>query len=239
MGILDELNLDRQIKSKAEYKERLQLLQLELLQLQTCLIPSRKNLILIFEGPDAAGKGGSIKRLTERLDPRLIKVYSIGKPTHEEYQHHYMWRFWQKLPKHGEMVIFDRSWYGRVLVERVEGFATKEEWLRAYDEINQFEKLLCDGGSIICKFYIQVSKDEQLKRFKIRETEPYKRWKMNDEDWRNREKWDEHNEAAEAMLKKTDKNYAPWYVIEGNCKNHARIKIIQHVIKRLKREVGE
>src|SRR5690606_35593818 len=154
-------------------------------------------LIILFEGPDAAGKGGAIKRVVERLDPRLLRVNSIVKPTQEEYLHHYLWRFWSKLPQTGQSVIFDRSWYGRVLVERVEGFATEKEWKRAYGEINDLERMLCDNGAIIVKFYLHISKDEQLMRFRRREADPYKHWKINEEDWRNRRKWNEHNAAAE------------------------------------------
>jgi polyphosphate kinase 2 (PPK2 family) len=233
MGLLDSLDLSRRIDSKSEYREKLKSLQLELLHLQRQLLESKRTLVLVFEGPDAAGKGGIIKRVVERLDPRHIKVWSVVKPTPEEYQHHYMWRFWNKLPKHGEISIFDRSWYGRVLVERVEGFATRAEWQRAYEEINQFEKLLVDDGTVLCKFYVHITKEEQLSRFEAREADPYKRWKINDEDWRNREKWDQHNEAAEDMFRKTNTKYAPWNLIEGNFKWHARIKVLKLVIKYL------
>ncbi len=154
-----------------------------------------------MEGPDASGKGGAIKRLVERLDPRLVKSIQSSSPR-PEYRHHYMWRFWNKLPSYGEAAIFDRSWYGRVLVERVEHFATDDEWKRAYREINEFERQLTDDGVILVKLYLHVTKDEQLSRFKRRASDPYKHWKISDEDWRNRKKWDQHVEAAEDISKR-------------------------------------
>lgn len=237
MGLLEELDLERQIESKADYKKELKALQLELLHIQHALKENKRNVVCVFEGPDAAGKGGVIKRMVERLDPRIVRVYSIIKPTPEEYEHHYMWRFWNKLPKYGEIAVFDRSWYGRVLVERVEGFATPDEWKRAYDEINQFEKTLSDDGTIFGKFYLHITKDEQLRRFEAREADPYKRWKINDEDWRNREKWDEHNVAAEDMFQKTGTEHAPWNLIEANYKWYARIKVLKLMIKTLAAEL--
>jgi polyphosphate kinase 2 (PPK2 family) len=238
MGLLDELDLNRQI-TKDEYKEKLAKYQLEMLHRQRLLDEQKRSVILVFEGPDAAGKGGVIKRVTEKLDPRKVRVYSIVKPTPEEYAHHYLWRFWNKLPKVGEMVIFDRSWYGRVLVERVEEFATKKEWRRAYEEINNFEKLLVDGGTILLKFYLHISKEEQLLRFKRREADPYKHWKINEEDWRNREKWDLHNEAAEEMFKLTSTAYAPWTLVEGNFKWYARVKVLKTIARVLEKELGD
>ena len=236
MGRLDELDLNKQFESKEIYKEKMKKYQLQLIHMQRNLINSKRNLVLVFEGPDAAGKGGVIKRTVQRLDPRNIRVYSVVKPTPEEYEHPYLWRFWNKVPGHGEIAIFDRSWYGRVLVERVEGFATKDEWKRAYDEINGFEQQLANEGSIIMKFFIYVDKDEQLLRFKARQEDPYKHWKINDEDWRNREKWDQHNEAAEEMFEKTDTEWAPWNIVEGNFKWHARVHVMKTIVKRLKHE---
>ncbi len=209
------------------YKPQLKEAQLELLNFQRELTETRSSLILVFEGPDAAGKGGAIKRVVERLDPRLIRVHSIVKPTEEEYQRHYLWRFWNKLPPYGHLTIFDRSWYGRVLVERVEGFATEKEWRRGYQEINDFERLLTDDGAIILKFYLHISKEEQLYRFKRREADPYKHWKINDEDWRNRKKWDDHNSAAEDMFEKTSTEAAPWHVIPANFKWFARVRVVR------------
>ncbi len=210
-----------------DYKPQLKEAQLELLNFQRELTETRSSLVLVFEGPDAAGKGGAIKRVVERLDPRLSRVHSIVKPTEEEYQRHYLWRFWNKLPPYGQMTIFDRSWYGRVLVERVEGFATEKEWRRAYQEINDFERLLTDDGTIILKFYLHISKDEQLYRFKRREGDPYKHWKINDEDWRNRKKWDDHNSAAEDMFEKTSTDLAPWHVVPANFKWFARVRVVR------------
>jgi polyphosphate kinase 2 (PPK2 family) len=239
MGLLDKLDLNRQLEDKSDYKDRLKALQLDLLLLQRKLHETQRSVVMVFEGPDAAGKGGVIKRIVEKLDPRLVRVWSIVKPTPEEYQHHYMWRFWSKLPKSGEMAIFDRSWYGRILVERVEGFAKNEEWKRAYSEINDFERSLTDGGTIFAKFYLHIDKEEQLKRFETRQGDPYKRWKINDEDWRNREKWEAHNSAAEDMFAKTGTKWAPWHVIEANYKWHARIKILKLLVKRLGSELDD
>lgn len=233
MGLLDELDLSRQIDDKEKYRAKLLEYQKRLLAHQRPLMESKRNLILVFEGPDAAGKGGVIKRLLEKLDPRNVRVYSIVKPTPEEYAHHYMWRFWQKMPPHGEIGVFDRSWYGRVLVERVEGFASKKEWKRAYEEIRNLEKMLVDDGTILMKFYLHITKDEQLARFKRREADPLKHWKINEEDWRNREKWDQHNEAAEEMFEQTSTDAAPWVLIEGNYKWHARVKVLRSVVKTL------
>jgi polyphosphate kinase 2 (PPK2 family) len=220
-------DLEHKSIEESEYKPKLKEAQLKLLNLQHELAEAKRSLVVVFEGPDAAGKGGAIRRVTERLDPRLLRVHSIVKPTAEEYQHHYLWRFWNKLPPCGQSVIFDRSWYGRVLVERVEGFATERQWKRAYDEINEFERLLSDDGAVIAKIYLHISKDEQLFRFKRRESDPYKHWKINDEDWRNRRKWDEHNKAAEDMFEKTSTEDAPWVVVAANYKWFARVRIVR------------
>ncbi len=222
-------DLDHKSLEESEYKPKLKEAQLELLNFQRELTETKSSVILIFEGPDAAGKGGAIKRVVERLDPRLVRVHSVVKPTEEEYQHHYLWRFWNKLPPFGQMTIFDRSWYGRVLVERVEGFATEKEWRRAYQEINDFERLLADDGVILLKFYMHISKDEQLYRFKRREADPYKHWKINDEDWRNRKKWTEHNQAAEETFEKTSTDVAPWHVIPSNFKWFARVRVVRTI----------
>jgi AMP-polyphosphate phosphotransferase len=228
-------DLEHKSVEEDDYKPKLKELQLKLLNQTRELSEVKRSLIIVFEGPDAAGKGGAIKRIAERLDPRLLRVHSIVKPTAEEYHHHYMWRFWNKLPPTGQTVIFDRSWYGRVLVERVEGFATEKEWKRAYDEVNEFERLLTDGGAIIVKFYLHISKDEQLFRFKRREADPYKHWKINDEDWRNRRKWDEHNEAAEEMFEKTSTEDAPWNIVAANYKWFARVKVLKSLVETLDR----
>jgi polyphosphate kinase 2 (PPK2 family) len=228
-------DLEHKSIEEEEYKPKLKEQQLRLLNLTRELSESKRSLIVIFEGPDAAGKGGAIKRLVERLDPRLLRVHSIVKPTAEEYQHQYLWRFWNKLPPYGQTVIFDRSWYGRVLVERVEGFATEKEWKRAYQEINQYEQLLADDGAILVKLYLHISKEEQLFRFKRREADPYKHWKINDEDWRNRRKWDEHNSAAEDMFQRTSTDDAPWTVVAANYKWHARVKVVKSVVDALEK----
>ena len=236
---LHRLDLDKQIREKSDYREKLRGLQLKLLHAQRLLQDTPKNLILVFEGPDAAGKGGVIKRMTERLDPRLVRVWSIVKPTEEEKKHHYLWRFWGKIPGSGETAIFDRSWYGRVLVERVEGFAKKEEWKRAYREINELERTLVDSGSIIMKFFLHITKSEQLRRFERRAADPYKHWKISEEDWRNRRKWNEHLEAADEMFARTNSRVAPWNLIEGNYKWFARIKVMKLLVKRLEQEFGD
>jgi AMP-polyphosphate phosphotransferase len=230
--VLDELDQNKSVDQE-EYRTKIKEYQLRLLNLQRALMETRHNLIVVVEGPDAGGKGGAIKRLVEKLDPRTFRVYSVVKPTQEEYQHHYLWRFWNKLPPYGQIAIFDRSWYGRVLVERVEGFATSIEWKRAYREINEFERLLAEDGSLIVKAYLHITKDEQLARFKSREADPLKHWKITEEDWRNRRKWGEHNEAAEAMFEQTWTHYAPWTVVEANYKWYARLKFLRATIRTL------
>jgi polyphosphate kinase 2 (PPK2 family) len=228
---LDALDQNQPVDD-AEYKPRLKEYQLRLIKLQLKLAANNKHsLILVAEGPDAAGKGGAVKRLVEKLDPRTVRVYSTIKPTDEENRHHYLWRFWNKLPPRGQIAIFDRSWYGRVLVERVEGFATEAQWKRAYRELNEFERLLLDDGTVILKFYFHVTKEEQLTRFKRREADPSKSWKISDEDWRNRRRWDEHNAAAEEMFERTSTPGAPWRLIAGNYKWHARLEMLHETIQ--------
>lgn len=233
-GILDALD-QQQVLDEREYRDKLKEAHTRLLHLQRGLVEARRPLIVVVEGPDAAGKGGAIKRLVERLDPRSIRVYSIVKPTAEEYAMHYMWRFWTKLPPRGHTAIFDRSWYGRVLVERVEGFAKPEEWKRAYREICEFERTLADDGAIIVKLFLQITKDEQLVRFKKREADPLKHWKISDEDWRNRGKWDQHVRAAEDMFRLTSAPHAPWHVIAANSKWFTRLQVLRLVLKSLER----
>lgn len=229
--------LEHKSLREADYKKQLKKEQLRLLNLQLRLAEKKSSVVVVFEGPDAAGKGGAIKRLVERLDPRLIKVYSIVKPTNEEYQHPYLWRFWNKLPPYGQMAIFDRSWYGRVLVERVEKFATPAEWKRAYREINAFEQALVDDGSLLIKFYLHITKEEQLLRFQRRQADPYKHWKINGEDWRNREHWDEYNAAAEEMFARTSPPGAPWTVIGADFKWQARLKVVKTVAERVEKRL--
>jgi len=232
---LEALNQECSL-DKEDYKSRLKDAQLRLLKAQLALRDINRAVIVVFEGPDAAGKGGAIRRISEKLDPRTCRVYSIVKPTPDEYSHHYMRRFWLRLPSYGQIGIFDRSWYGRVLVERVESFATQTEWKRAYDEINTFEKLLTDDGSIIVKIFLQITKDEQLRRFKKRQEDPYKHWKISDEDWRNREKWDQHIASAEDMFRRTSTPHAPWNVIPANYKWFARVETLRILSERLEKE---
>lgn len=235
--MLETLDLTAEL-SNDEYRVQLQPLQNELYSLQIQAHEQRVPLIIVYEGWDASGKGGNIRRLTERLDPRFLTVTQIGKPTPEELAHHYLWRFWTKLPARGDMVIFDRSWYGRVLVERIEGFATEAEWKRAYDEINQFEKLLTDDGTIIIKFWLQISFEEQLHRFEARLQDATKRWKMTDEDWRNRGKWPEYEAAAEDMFRRTS-DPVPWTLVEAEDKRWARIKVLRSVVDELRRRLPD
>jgi polyphosphate kinase 2 (PPK2 family) len=233
---LDALDQNQSISTEVFSKE-LKQYQLGLLKYQLELKESKRSVIVVVEGPDAAGKGGAIKRMVEFLDPRLVRVYSIVKPTQEELDHHYLWRFWSKIPPRGNLVIFDRSWYGRVLVERVEKFATEAEWKRAYTEINEFEKTLIDGGAIIIKIFMMITKKEQLRRFKQRESEPFKHWKINEEDWRNRRKWKQHNDAAALMFHKTDTKIAPWNVIPSNYKWYARVQFAKIVYQAIAKEL--
>lgn len=234
--MLNSLDLSQKYGDKKEYKRYLEIYQLRLLHLQYLLLEKGIPLILVFEGWDAAGKGGVIKRFTEKLDPRGYQVHSIAAPNEIEKNYHYLWRFWNRLPKKGQIAVFDRSWYGRVLVERVEAFAKPKEWKRAYEEINQFEKTLTDDGAIILKFWLHISKDEQLKRFKERENNPFKKWKITEEDWRNREKWEEYVPVIEEMIEKTNQEHAPWYVIEAEYKWHARVKVLKSIVEFLEKK---
>jgi PPK2 family polyphosphate:nucleotide phosphotransferase len=221
-----------------KYREKMREEHLRLLRMQHALKEAKRSVLIVVEGPDAAGKGGTIKRLVERLDPRHLRVYSVVKPTEEEYAHHYMWRFWSKLPRRGEMAIFDRSWYGRVLVERVEGFCSRTEWRRAYREINEFEKLLHDDGTILVKFWLQITKQEQMARFKKRAADPMKNWKITPEDWRNRNRWNTYIKAAEDMFAYTSPDFAPWHVVPANYKWYARVKVLKTVADRLSEALG-
>lgn len=238
MGRLDELDMGLKL-SKSEEAERLEAgwERLEVLRLALGgKLEGYGNgppVCILFEGWDASGKGGAIKRLVAQIDPRHVRVVQFAAPTVDEKRHHFLWRFWPVLPGWGGMAILDRSWYGRVLVERVEGFAERAEWLRAYDEINSFERSLVDEGTILIKFWLHVSEAEQLKRFKRRENNPLKAWKLTDEDRRNREKRPEYEEALEDMFARTDQPYAPWDVIAGESKRFARVSVIETVIQRI------
>ncbi|MDQ2631845.1 MAG: UDP-galactose-lipid carrier transferase [Actinomycetota bacterium] len=234
MGRLDEADLTRSLGREEEAEglkregDRLAQLRLTLGGLiGECKVGPP--LMTVFEGWDASGKGGAIKRLTNPLDPRHVRVSQFAAPTSDEKRHHFLGRFWPALPGWGGMTIFDRSWYGRVLVERVEGFATEEQWKRAYGEINDFERTLADEGAIIVKFWLHVSPEEQLKRFEAREKDPLKSWKLTDEDWRNREKRSQYEEAVEEMLERTDDSHARWHVVAGDSKRFARVEVMRLV----------
>ena len=222
-----------------EYKAAVKEAQKKLHKLQYELYRKGIPMVIAFEGWDAAGKGGSIRRLTSALDPRGFTVVPIASPTAEEKEHHHMWRFWKALPKNGDMRIFDRTWYGRAMVERLEGFCTEAQWKRCYEEFNLFERDLHEAGTILCKFWLHISPEEQLMRFNRRAANPEKQWKLSDEDWRNREKWDQYEEAINDMLQKTNTAYAPWTVVEADNKHYARIKVLTTVIEAIEKRLGE
>ena len=191
------------------------------------------SLLTVFEGIDAAGKGGSIRRITGALDARFYEVIATAAPTEEERAQPYLWRFWRHMPRLGRLAIFDRSWYGRVLVERVEGFCSQSDWMRAYSEINDFEEQLIRNRTVLVKFWLSISKEEQLKRFKEREAIGFKRFKLTADDWRNREKWDQYENAVCDMIDRTGTEIAPWTLVEANDKNYARIKVLKTLCNRL------
>jgi polyphosphate kinase 2 (PPK2 family) len=233
MPQLDDIKKHPELKDKKEYEDRLEKYQLRMLRLQQKMHQRGRRAIVAFEGWDAAGKGGTIRRLTEKLDPRGFKVYPIAAPRPDEQARHYLWRFWQKIPVPGEIAVFDRTWYGRVLVERVEKLASKDEWRRAYEEINQFEKQLTDAGCPIVKFFLHITKKEQLRRFEEREKNPYKNWKIGPEDWRNRKKWSQYEKAIDDMFERTDTGTAPWIPIASNRKWYARTEVLKRVVDHL------
>jgi polyphosphate:AMP phosphotransferase len=235
--ILDHVNLQHELKHN-EYKKQLAMYQLKLNQLAWAAWKKKVYSVAVFEGWDAAGKGSAIRRVNTALDARLYRVISIAAPTDEERAHHYLWRFWRHIPRAGYMTIYDRSWYGRVLVERVEGFASESQWMRAYKEIGDFEEQLCEHGMVLSKFWIHISQDEQLKRFKERENTPWKQYKITDEDWRNREKWDQYKAAVNDMVARTSTSYAPWFLIPGNDKKYARVEILKTLCTRLEAALG-
>ena len=216
--------------SKEEYREQIDRLQKEMRDVQYMLYEKKSPLILVYEGWDAAGKGGNIKRVIQQLDPTGYEINTTAAPTDLEFKHHYLWRFWREVPKTGHISIYDRSWYGRLMVERVEGFASNKDVKRAYDEIRDFETSLTNFGGIVIKFFIHISKDEQLARFEARQEDENKVWKITDEDWRNREKWNQYEEAINDMISKTSTEDAPWYVINGNSKRYARLKAMEIII---------
>ena len=201
-------------------------------------VSEKDPVVIAYEGWDAAGKGGNIKRIAGALDPRGYEVHPIASPEPHEKARHYLWRFWTRLPKTGHIAIFDRTWYGRVMVERLEGFCSTNDWQRAYNEINEFEKELSQWGAVIIKFWVQIDKDTQLERFTERQNTPEKQWKITDEDWRNRDKWDQYEEAVNEMLQKTSTEYAPWHILESVDKKYARIKALKIVIAELEKALG-
>ena len=233
---LADVALDKTL-TEEEYDTLLNQYQKRLRELHNELYRKKIPVIIAYEGWDAAGKGGNIKRITEALDPRGYEVHPIASPEPHEKARHYLWRFWNRLPKTGHVAIFDRTWYGRVMVERLEGFCSENDWQRAYVEINEFEKELADWNAVIVKFWVQIDKDTQLARFKERENTPEKRWKITDEDWRNREKWDLYEEAVNEMLQKTNTAYAPWHILESNDKKYARIKALKTVIEAIEKKL--
>lgn len=238
MKVLPLLDLTQRL-DRATYEQRLVRGQNRLYQLRLTLggLMGRTALgpgvLVVLEGPDASGKGGAIKAMVGHLDPRHYDVVNYGAPSRQEKDHHFLWRFYSRLPGLGQMSVFDRSWYGRVLVERVEGYATRQQWKRAYDEIVQFERMLVAEGVIVVKFWLQVSPEEQLRRFESRRDDPLRRWKLTDEDWRNRDKIDLYNAAVEDMFKRTDHDLAPWHLVSGEQKRWARVQVLETLVRRI------
>lgn len=237
MGRLAEVDLDLDY-SKKEGRRLLEAAQLRMTELRLALggllggDPGPPVLVL-FEGWDASGKGGAIKRLVAPMDPRHVRVSQFSAPTEDEARHHFLWRFWPEIPGRGGMAVLDRTWYGRVLVERIEGYAAPDEWKRAYGEIRDFERSLVDEGVITIKFWLHLSEEEQLKRFRDRERDPLKRWKLTDEDWRNREKREAYTEAVEEMIERTESECSRWHVIPAESKRYARVAVIRTVIEEI------
>ncbi len=235
--MLEKLEMNRKLNEK-QYDEQVGKLQVRLREMHFDLFKRQVPVLCMFEGWDAAGKGGAIKRVTEILDPRGFTVSAYAAPRGEDKTHHYLWRFQKKLPRAGHVVVFDRTYYGRVLVERVEGFCHEEEWRRAYAEINEFEAHQHSFGMVICKFWVHITKEEQLRRFKSRELDPYRSYKLTEEDWRNRAKWNEYSEAVEDMLLHTSTSYAPWTAVEGNNKYWARVKVLKTIVDALDKRLN-
>lgn len=237
-GVLSGIDLSKTMPREA-YKKEIDRLQKKLELLHSELYRLRIPVVLGFEGWDAGGKGGAIRRLTSHLDPRGYQVCPTAAPNDIEKKHHYLWRFWNRMPKAGHIAIFDRTWYGRVMVERIEGFCREEEWRRAYQEINEMESHLVNAGAVVLKFWLQIDKDEQKRRFEERMRIPEKQWKITDEDWRNREKWDQYELAVNEMLVRTSTTYALWIVVEGNCKYYARVKVLRTVVEALEKKIAQ
>ena len=238
MQKLSEVDLSPTLEDE-EYRKELKKLQKRLSELHNTIYRKKIPVILCYEGWDAAGKGGNIRRIARPLDPRGVDVMPIASPEPHELNRQYLWRFWTRLPRSGHVCIFDRTWYGRVMVERLEGFCTEDDWKRAYNEMNEFERQLTDWGAVVIKFWIHIDQDTQLARFTDRQNTPEKQWKLTEEDWRNREKWPQYEEAIDEMLQKTSTENAPWYIIESNDKKYARIKALKIVIKALEKACGE
>jgi polyphosphate kinase 2 (PPK2 family) len=235
-SILDKVDVSLSIEQK-DYEDKLKNKQMRLRELEYRIYRMRIPVVMALEGWDAAGKGGAIRRLTQRLDPRGYVVEPVAAPNDFEKAHHYLWRFWQKMPKAGHITIFDRSWYGRVLVERVEGFCAEEAWRRAYHEINEMEEHLVNFGAVLIKFWLHIDKGEQLRRFNERARTPLKQWKITPEDWRNREKWNDYKKAVDEMIFRTSTPLAPWTIIESNCKLYGRIKVLDTVIAAIEKRL--
>ena len=231
-SVLDHVDLSQRL-TDAEYKRQLEQQQRKLSKLAWAAREKKRSMVMVFEGWDAAGKGSASRRVTQAMDPRLYRVVGFAAPTDEERAQHYLWRFWRQLPRAGYCTIFDRSWYGRVLVERVEGFASESDWSRAYHEINEFEEQLAGHDIVVNKFWLHISKEEQLRRFKERQTVAYKQYKITDEDWRNREKWPEYQQAVDDMVARCSTEFAPWTLVAGNDKRFARVQILRTVVRRL------
>jgi len=235
--MLEKLDMSKKL-SKSEYADQIKSAQSRLRKLELRMYRKEVPVLCVFEGWDAAGKGGAIKRLTEMLDPRGFSVSSYGAPQGEEKTHHYLWRFWRNLPRTGHLSIFDRSYYGRVLVERVEHFATHVEWQRAYQEINEFESHQAAFGMVLCKFWLHVTAEEQVRRFRSRELDPFRQYKLTEEDWRNRAKIPEYTAAVEDMLVRTSTPHAPWTVIEANDKYYARLRVVETVVESIENRLN-
>lgn len=236
--ILQRLSLDLKLEKK-EYEKQLEKYQGKLNLLMRHPQMKQVSVVIVFEGNDAAGKGGSVRRITQALDARYYQIIPVASPTEEERAQPYLWRFWRRLPRLGRVTIFDRSWYGRVLVERVEGFCSTYDWMRAYAEINDFEEQLIEGNTLLFKFWLSISNEEQLARFEERQKIGFKRFKITDEDWRNREKWEAYEKAVCDMVERTSNTRAPWTLVEANNKYYARIKILQTLCKRIESQLKE
>lgn len=230
--VLDSVDLSQRIDAET-YQSRLRNYQRKLHDLSWLVKKQGINIVAVFEGWDAAGKGGAIRRVTQSMDARLYRVISVAAPTDEERAHHYLWRFWRHVPRKGYGTIYDRSWYGRVLVERVEGFASAVEWGRAYQEINDFEEHLTNHGTVLLKFWLHLDKQEQLRRFEERQATPWKQHKITDEDWRNRDRWEDYQAAVNDMVVRTSTEYAPWTLVSANDKKVARLKVLETFCDRL------